>query len=732
MNRYWVLPISFLMIIFLLVSCNATATNIRTLNTDTTNGAVDDSQVRAITSVTNTPAIRGSHLPVVDDEIRENPTKTPLPDIYLMTTIPTPLADSQYRLADWTADKANQLIIHLEYYPETLTVQQSGYLGCVYYSAFGYAAFSQAEALSRFPDSLFSDEWKWDFAYNTLRGKHSSNNDAGWIYSGYLEEALNQAEILPAQVKEEFERKDTRLQVEVFPVARIAGNQFNQIFSIMPSSGDIRGAAYIWLVQQNDHYRAYPLMSMMDFYLVDEWTEIKLLDLTGDLIPEAIVRHVDLGTGWMHTGYLDVFDLSQGVPVRLSFDHRSWNFEIAEWRGTNDAPQSKEVTLGVPLVMYGVSCTEFESEWHYRWNNAGFELVRIDLPQMSDIEMQPGCADWLINRLLEYGRQGNMIALATIVRSLDDYPYSGNNSETDSSTSFLSVDELRFKVGLILGSRGYEDEARLQMETILENNSTASSQWVEEAEQYYISLTNQTGMLDFCRFSHPCYPFFSLADLVQWIPSEKFTESLILLSQMGVPVNFSGSYNFNHIDGLQYWILDYTDVGNGHYDLWILSQGVDEISCVLATSVYPLEEIHDAEILLMTSGSERSFYQINTGSEEINKKIFYTDIDQPPGSFSDTELNQSLNQLTDKLLCREISAGVLIDEVLQIKRIFPGRSSVTLAYGVDPARMDYLIGLAYELAGDTESAANTYLNLWLTYPQSAYAIMAMYKLEQVP
>ncbi len=41
----------------------------------------------------------------------------------------------------------------------------------------------------------------------------------------------------------------------------------------------------------------------------------------------------------------------------------------------------------------------------------------------------------------------------------------------------------------------------------------------------------------------------------------------------------------------------------------------------------------------------------------------------------------------------------------------------------------YLLGLAYELAGNDENAVQTYWNLWYDYPESAYARLAQYKLE---
>ena len=46
-------------------------------------------------------------------------------------------------------------------------------------------------------------------------------------------------------------------------------------------------------------------------------------------------------------------------------------------------------------------------------------------------------------------------------------------------------------------------------------------------------------------------------------------------------------------------------------------------------------------------------------------------------------------------------------------------------------RLLYLLGLAQELNGEGQQAAQTYLELWRTYPCSPFAWMAYAKLEVV-
>ncbi|MDF1530437.1 MAG: tetratricopeptide repeat protein, partial [Sedimenticola sp.] len=47
-------------------------------------------------------------------------------------------------------------------------------------------------------------------------------------------------------------------------------------------------------------------------------------------------------------------------------------------------------------------------------------------------------------------------------------------------------------------------------------------------------------------------------------------------------------------------------------------------------------------------------------------------------------------------------------------------------------RLMYLLGLAYELNGDTQLAVDTYYQLWQEAPESGYALLAREKLVKKP
>ena len=92
------------------------------------------------------------------------------------------------------------------------------------------------------------------------------------------------------------------------------------------------------------------------------------------------------------------------------------------------------------------------------------------------------------------------------------------------------------------------------------------------------------------------------------------------------------------------------------------------------------------------------------------------------------------NKFTDDLFEYSIFVEQDLDKALQIsKTLLPMLEKWKDVSDVrwTLARYYYLCGLSYELAGDRQSAAKIYWQLWHDFPESQYALMAKYKLEPV-
>jgi hypothetical protein len=133
-----------------------------------------------------TPTIKPTTSPTVSPIPNASPTSTPvptsLPPALLPTPTPTPsitplvtAPTSNYSssLVEWTPDQANMLIKALEQYPETLQGSDYGYI-----DAFRYTQLALREALYRFPDSQYSEQWHWAEIYLRMQAGETGFSEA--------------------------------------------------------------------------------------------------------------------------------------------------------------------------------------------------------------------------------------------------------------------------------------------------------------------------------------------------------------------------------------------------------------------------------------------------------------------------------------------------------------------------------------------------------------------------
>ena len=92
---------------------------------------------------------------------------------------------------------------------------------------------------------------------------------------------------------------------------------------------------------------------------------------------------------------------------------------------------------------------------------------------------------------------------------------------------------------------------------------------------------------------------------------------------------------------------------------------------------------------------------------------------------SQTERLRSVDQFVELMLMKrepEKAIPTLEELTAQMKA-----AGIPALYDQD--RYLYLLGLAYELTGNTSKAVQLYYQVWFDYPGSGYAIMARSKLE---
>ncbi len=660
------------------------------------------------------------------------PTLTPKPAGIYLHNAPTPNPIRQYQLTEWTPDKADELINILENYPDTLSFEERGYIDSWYYYSYRYAALAQTEALFRFPETTHTQQWKWDRAYNKLQGYHTDYNDAGYLYAQLITEVLNNGKASVSDFISWFEGKDLRLNLDITPLPPISGYDSSQIISMRLRNQDITGAIYIWLLEQLGSFTAYPLISSMDIYLGDGTSSLNINDLNGDSIPEAIIQHIDWESFSIHDGSLEIYDLSQVPPQKLIFDLINQDMEIANWTIINQGERSIGISLKIPFQIESGGCGDFGSTWEYQWGGNELKLIKIELPTVDEMSNNPYCADLLINHLLHYARQNNQYAILAIINSLDHYPFSDADQTSNSYPKILEPDELRFSLGLILARDGYVTRAREQMQRIVSVSKSTTSPWVEPAHLFLSKFHLSPDLYEACLISGKCYPCLEINELVELIPLDRYADILSLLGQMGVPTTYSGTYDFDSDGTEEYWLLDYRWPDAYYHDIWVFSPSPERITSRAATQVRLENVIGEVEIFPIQSIMGLHAYKVIVGNDELEggSFIYWEGGPVQPIPFKEAELR--ISNIINLLISGQITPSKAINDLLDLQDSPVECPYPSISSCLDNELIQYALGFAYEQQGYNNTAADIYLQLWKNYPESPYAIMAMYKLEPIP
>jgi len=639
--------------------------------------------------------------------------------------IPT-ISAAKYQLADWTPERADQLIAVLKKYPDTLSFEERGYLESLYYWSFNFAAFAQAEAEYRFPDAVQATKWRWDRMFNQAQASQS----IGEISVRLIMDGLNRGEVQIADLKDWFERNAPNMKLEFISQAPLLDYDSSQIILITPASNSVLGGGtYIWLLGKSSTYTAYSLESPNDFYYGDGEVRIDFQDLTGDMTPEVIIHHVDWGSFNMHYGYLDIFDLSRTPPRRLDLDQEPWDLEVANVKPFKENQKVVGVSMQTPIDVVSGGCGQFGPTWNYHWDGSVFQLSQIQPPTIDELKSDPRCADILIAwYLMPYARQGNQPAIEVMKELVDKFPFEPTEDIENSYRMAHSQDELRFQFGLYLFDQGDIPGAREQMEAIRANSVISASGFAQYAKRFLNEYNSKSDFLHVCLAIHQCSSYFDVAKLVSFVPPSRFSEIINLLKQMGLQVRISGSYDLASNGQKEYFLITDGVIDN----FWIFSLSADQIkySTFDFASYDNIENIHFT--FLRNEHGMPVFLATNSDNEAESLVFYYPNKDETQESISEENADHRLKNITDELLSGLIAPETAITQLVELQNTRILCIDASNEWCFPNAGYEYVLGLAYELSNNDILAVETYQHLWKSYPESPYAIMAMSKLEAAP
>ena len=652
-------------------------------------------------------------------------TMVPSPTATLPPTrippLPTANANVQYRLVDWTPDRAEALIAAMIQYPEGLEGWERSYR---YASSFVYASLVEAEAVSRFPSDPRAAQWLWDSAYHrTLQ----FNPDADQIYGKLIVDSLDHGETDLAGLKAWFENHAPTFDLVITPLQPLPGLSSSQVLLILPRSWPdsiTAGGVFLWLVSDSSGFSAYPIRDFQQFETGhDGATTLHLVDLTGDGIPEAITEYGDYNAGFNHN-YVEVFDLSQVPPRRLAFEPELDATELelmTDWETANGTIEFRwDYPIDDPTV----------TRVTYRWDGQVFKKTHFEISFREEIETQGVITDTITYKLLVAAERGDFSGveqLKTLLASfpLSEYDFSNNPFPADVR------DELRFRLGLAMAFYEDADGAIEQMQNIVDSPVVLTSTWITPAQQF-LEIYHQPEDLPAACMALNCDSFSRwLPDVLSILPPTSSISPLDLLSTNGEEIYASGSFDFDQNGTPEYWAfadnnhqysplqIIYTEQGHYQKETLFIFNTVTNTATVRPTVLSSLEGI--------------PIYSFDADNLHLPFVFFRS----PDGSIQVMELSELVATILSESEEALLAGTDAISVRNRLAALQFGPYFETCEWGFH--RWDclrdhylYLYGLAQELAGDRAGAAATYLELWQSYPHSPYAIMAQAKLEPVP
>jgi hypothetical protein len=177
----------------------------------------------------------------------------------------------RYKLKDWSVTDAESLIRQIQ--------SKTIYAGLpdVWYPAIAY---TQAEALIRYPDALQAEEWKWGLAASL---GYSNDPRAAQIYATLIQSAVQAGQVRVDDLPVWFELYQSEMQLELYPLQTSPGELSRRLVEISGAGG-----AYLWLLETPSGIQVYPLLSDFD-YKTGIQTSFVIADVTGDGIDEISI-----------------------------------------------------------------------------------------------------------------------------------------------------------------------------------------------------------------------------------------------------------------------------------------------------------------------------------------------------------------------------------------------------------------------------------------------------------
>jgi len=614
-----------------------------------------------------------------------------------------------YELWPWDPQRAQQVVDLIDDYPNTLPRQARGEDNANYYAAFYYASVAQSEALLRFPDAAQAEKWRWGLAYNLAR---IGDPGAGAAYAELIGAALNRGETDMVGVGGWFRRMEPRFRLVTKSLGSLPGYLSAHVLQI-----DGPGSAFLLIRESSSGFSVEAFANLFDFSTQPEYRFL-VHDLTADGISEITI----FPTGPLKDKFLElprVYDVSAQAPSELPY-----------------YPSDKAFIVG----------TDYENRWSIIGNFAGqSELIfKSELFPACPLDIQRSYhwqGEWLVLGETTFDLHPNPATLAFcqlavdqaasvwgpavaaqfVVQTLPDWPPQTQIDGTPYPAD--AKDEWRYRLGIYHALAGESDTAIQDMQSITASPSLPSSSWVKPASDFLEAYSAPEDLYRACVGAQFCSPRQALEIAIESLPAEAYATVLQQIGAVGAAVRSSGYFDFDGDGVKEIWFTVRHRPGE-RLEFWLLVAPPPRIEAIYVESIdsnLPALDYYQEEPLPPIVLLENTIaFRLERIPDSLQPYLTYP---QLPRFYPDrfrlalAAAKEALfsgvepTQVQEQLLAIQDSPGLLCRAFFTCDEYY------------------YLLGLTSELAGDENTAIESYLQVWWDSSKSPFTSMVRLRLK---
>lgn len=674
---------------------------------------IPDMSSTPIPSITLTPTLSATLRPSLTPTITATPTRTSIP-----SSTPTPpgpptltpaipVIGDPYELVDWTPEDAEAMIALMEDYPNTLPEDTKEENLQLYFDSYLYATIAQQESLLRFPDAPQADDWRWQLAYDLAR---IDDPQASEVYGELITTGLNRDEVDILNLSDWFTLNEPRLSLYVIELDPIPGYIRNYLI-------DIRGpgSSYILVLEIPGAYQYYVLQNQFDFITTPE-TRSLISDLNGDTIQEIGIYLTD-PTDSEFAERPAIYNLAEIPASQLEFrpstDPLEIGMDFQNYWGVSNTDGGNELFFKTRI--YPACPVEVNQD--YRWGGLFFELIGTDYLFEPTPQTISYC-EFLAEHIASTWGYAPAIQLMEIL--LPDWPPEINTKGDPYPPE--AIDEWRYWLGIFHAQLGNSKPAIEYLQSVITNPGDPGSTWVSQADAFLELYNQPDDLYRACTQVVECNANDALLFLINDYERESDQETIEFLWDSGVTLRASGYYDFDQDGKRERWLTVQNRPLEG-LELWILAQTREGDKLLYVAPVESskprfetIETVEPSVVLVDGNFTIRMERDPDTTEPYL---VF--------GTLEYEYISQFIKELD--MAQAALFAGEdpeVVVKMLEILEDYPGLLCEP-TWTCD--QYYYLLGLAYELAGDDRNAIEAYLYLWWNYSKSPYTTMARLKLR---